>query len=250
MNETSEPIVIGIPACARVIDRHLRHWAPARYAEALLACADALPVMIPPIGAPALALLDRLDGLLLSGSPSNVAPELYGAEEDRTPERHDPARDATTLPLLRAALARGMPLLAICRGIQELNVALGGSLHQQLQTVPGRMDHRAGPGTPEAQYAPRHAIALSGGLAALLGAREIMVNSLHEQGIDRLAEGLSVEALAPDGTVEAVRVADAIGFAYGVQWHPEWQAVANPHSRALFAAFAAACRHYAERRRG
>jgi gamma-glutamyl-gamma-aminobutyrate hydrolase PuuD len=173
---------------------------------------------------------------------------LSGGDADHTPERHDPARDATTLPLLRAALARGMPLLAICRGIQELNVALGGSLHQQLQSVAGRMDHRAGPGAPEAQYAPRHAIALSGSLAALLGAREIMVNSLHEQGIDRVADGLSAEALAPDGTVEAVRVTGAASFAYGVQWHPEWQAAANPQSRTLFAAFAAACRRYAESR--
>jgi putative glutamine amidotransferase len=237
--------VVGIPACAKLVNGMLRHDTPARYAEALLGGAGAIPVMLPPMGEAELAALDRLDGLLVPGSPSNVHPALYGGGETATPDFHDPARDATALPLIRAALARGMPVLAICRGIQELNVALGGTLHQQVHLVAGRHDHRGGPGAIEARYAPKHRIALSGQLARLLGAAEIAVNSVHGQAIDRLAPGLVVEATAPDGTIEAVRVAAAPGFAFGVQWHPEWAYAANPHSLTLFAAFGDACRAFA-----
>ena len=189
-------------------------------------------------------MLDRLDGLLLSGSPSNVEPARYGAAKDHTPDRHDPERDETTLPLIRAALARGLPVLAICRGIQELNVALGGSLHQQVQDIPGRMDHRGGSGSNAHRYRAKHAVALSGGLAGIFGKPGIMVNSLHEQGIDRPGEGLVVEAVAPDGMIEGVRVAGAPGWAFGVQWHPEWGYADNADSMALFRAFGDACRAY------
>jgi putative glutamine amidotransferase len=243
-------LVVGIPACARTIRGQVHHTTPARYGDALIACAGALPVLIPPIGEAALALLDRLDGLLLDGSPSNVHPSLYGASEDLTPEDHDPARDATTLPLARAALARGMPLLAICRGIQELNVALGGSLIQRLADDPRRLTHMLEEGPREVRYAPLHPVRLSGDLARLLGAEEIMVNSVHTQAIDRLGEGLVVEAVAPDGTIEGVRVSGARRFAFGVQWHPEWRAAENPVSRRLFAAFGEACRAYQAERRG
>jgi putative glutamine amidotransferase len=236
-------IIVGIPACTIEYRNHLQHAAPARYGAALLGGAGAVPLLIPPVGLAALAILDRIDGLLLDGSPSNVAPALYGVTDDLTPDRHDPARDATTLPLVRAALARGMPVLAICRGLQELNVALGGTLHQQVQDLPGLMDHRGGPGAPETRYAPKHDIALSGGLAALLG-QNLRVNSLHEQAIDRPADALTVEARAADGTIEAVRVTDAIGFAYGVQWHPEWRYAEDSASLALFRAFGDACRTY------
>ncbi len=172
--------------------------------------------------------------------------EIIGLLSGRTltPELHDPARDATTLPLIRAALGRGMPLLAICRGIQELNVALGGSLHQAVQALPGRLDHRGGAGTLAERYRPKHPVVLSGGLAALLGGQEIVVNSLHAQAIDRPGAELVVEARAPDGTIEAVRVADAPDFAFGVQWHPEWGYADDPASLALFAAFGDACRRY------
>src|ERR1700722_18846266 len=128
-------IVVGIPACAKSFDDLPAYVAPARYGEALMNVAGALPVLLPPVGDAMLAMLDRLDGLVLSGSPSNVEPRLYGVAEDLTPEWHDPRRDATTLPLIRAAIDRGLPLLAICRGIQELNVALGGTLHQRVQEV-------------------------------------------------------------------------------------------------------------------
>jgi len=237
--------IVGIPACARAIKGQIQHITPARYGAALLDVAGCVPVLIPPIGAAALALLGRLDGLLLDGSPSNIAPWRYGVAEDLTPAAHDPARDATVLPLILAALARGLPVFAICRGIQELNVALGGTLSQKVQDLPGRRDHRALEESVEAQYAPRHSVRLSGQLAALIGADEIAVNSVHQQAIDQPAPGLLVEALAPDGTIEGVRVAAAPGFALGVQWHPEWRAGENPASRRLFEAFGAACRSFA-----
>ena len=232
--------IIGIPACLKLTGETLRHDTPARYAEA--AAAVGLGVaMIPPLGPGQSALLDRLDGLLLPGSPSNVHPSLYDGGESRTPDLHDPARDGTVLPLIRAAVARRLPLLAICRGIQELNVALGGSLHQAVHDLPGRLDHRGGPGGMAARYRPKHAVALTGGLACLFGAGSITVNSVHGQAIDRPAPGLAVEAVAPDGTIEAVRLPDA-GFVIGVQWHPEWRMTENADSLALFRAFGDACR--------
>ena len=240
------PPIIGIPACTKLINGQLQHATPARYGAALIGAAGAVPVLIPPTGEDQLAVLDRLDGLLLSGSPSNVEPWIYGGGASATPEDHDPARDATTLPLIRAALDRGMPLFAICRGIQELNVALGGTLHQTVHSVAGRIDHRGGPGTVSERYRPKHMVALTGSLARIVGAGEIMVNSLHGQAIDRLAPGMVVEATAPDGTIEGVRVTAARGFALGVQWHPEWDFAAFPDRTALFAAFGQACRERAE----
>jgi putative glutamine amidotransferase len=236
--------IIGIPACTKIIAELAQHATPARYGAALIACADAVPVLIPPEGARMVALLDRLDGILFNGSPSNVAPGRYGVTEDATPDEHDPARDETTLPMIRAALARGMPILGICRGMQELNVALGGTLHQQVHQLAGRLDHRAGAGSREMRYDAKHPVSLTGRLADISGATTIMVNSLHGQAIDRLAPGLIVEAIAPDGTIEAVRVADAEGFALAVQWHPEWQAAAFADRAQLFAAFGDACRAF------
>ncbi len=237
--------IVGIPACAKLVNGLLRHDTPARYAEAVLGGAGAIPVMLPPMGEAEIAALDRLDGLLVPGSPSNVHPTLYDGGDSETPDFHDPDRDSTSLPLIRAALARGMPVLAICRGIQELNVALGGTLHQRVHLLEGRRDHRGGTGELAVRYGPKHSVALSGELARMLGATEIVVNSLHGQAIDRLAPGLVVEAVAEDGTIEAVRVASAKGFAFGIQWHPEYAYAANPHSVALFAAFGAACAAFA-----
>ena len=241
MKSPTRPI-IGIPACTKLIANHHQHATPARYGEALIAAAGAVPVLIPPEGEAMLALLDRLDGVLVNGSPSNVAPARYGASEDATPEAHDPDRDATTLPLIRETLARGMPLLAICRGIQELNVALGGTLHQEVHALPGRLDHRAGPGTSAEQFALKHEVALAGETARICGGATIRVNSLHGQAIDHLAPGLVIEGTAPDGTIEAVRVDGAPGFALAVQWHPEWDVLAHPDRARLFDAFGAACR--------
>ena len=241
-------LIVGIPACAKQIDDHLQHATPARYGAAALGGAGAMPVLIPPVGEAQLGVLDRLDGLLLSGSPSNVHPTHYDGGESETPEWHDTDRDATTLPLIRAAIARGLPVLAICRGIQELNVALGGTLHQRVHALPGRLDHRSGPGSLEQRYGQKHTVALGGRLARIVGAAEITVNSLHGQAIDRPAPGLVVEAVAPDATIEAVRLEAAPGFVFGVQWHPEWRYAEDAASRAIFSAFGEACRVHAASR--
>jgi putative glutamine amidotransferase len=235
-------MIVGIPVCLKTIDRMRFHRTPARYAEAVLNAAGALPVLIPPLGERMLDLLDSVDGLLIPGSPSNVHPDHYAGGESETPDSHDLERDHTTLPLIRAAVARGIPLLAICRGIQELNVALGGTLIQRVHSRHGRLDHRGGPGEPEVRYGPKHPVAVTGQLAKILGTDSIIVNSIHGQAIDRIAPGLVAEATAPDGTIEAVSMPDAPGFVLGLQWHPEWSYAANPHSLAIFRAFGEACR--------
>ncbi len=235
-------LVVGIPACATMVDEREVHLTPARYATAVVRGVGAMPIIIPPMREGQLGLLDRIDGLLVPGSPSNVHPDHYNGGESETPDRHDPERDATTLPLIRAAIARGVPVLAICRGIQELNVALGGTLIQRVHELSGRLDHRGGPGTLDRKYGPKHTIAVTGQLARIVGANEITVNSLHGQAIGRSADGLVVEALAPDGTIEAVSYPAARGFVLGLQWHPEWRFAETPASVAIFRAFGDACR--------
>jgi putative glutamine amidotransferase len=218
-----------------------------KYVRAVLEGAEGIPVLIPAL-AEELGLeelLERFDGLLFTGSPSNVEPHHYAGPPSAPGTLHDPARDATTLPLIRKAIAAGVPVLGICRGFQEMNVAFGGSLHQHLHSVPGYLDHRDDESQPlEVQYGPVHEVSLEPGgvLRSLAGTETLKVNSLHEQGIERLGEGLAIEARAPDGVIEAFRPAQSMSFAVGVQWHPEWQAMRNPFSRALFAAFGEAAR--------
>lgn len=243
--------IVGIPACTIEARGHPQFAVLSRYCMAVSGGADCVPILIPPGGDAQLPVLDRLDGLLLSGSPSNVHPSAYAGGDSETPDMHDLGRDETTLPLIRAAIARGVPVLAICRGIQELNVAMGGTLFQRVHTLPGRMDHRGGEGSMDHRYRHKHSVALTGHLAGIVGGAEIMVNSLHGQAIDRLAPGLLVEATAPDGTIEAVRVASLKSdaphaFAIGVQWHPEWRYAEDAPSVAIFAAFGAACRAYSQ----
>jgi len=255
---TSQAVLplVGVTACLKSRDEFHFHSVGDKYVDAVVVGTGALPVLIPAL-ADRLdpdALLDRLDGVTVTGSPSNVDPAHYGGPAAREDNLADPARDATTMPLIRRAVARGVPLLAICRGIQELNVAFGGTLHQHLHEVPGRRDHRSDKtkALPE-RYGLAHAVDLTPGgrLQALLGgATRIEVNSLHGQGIDRLAPGLSLEAVAEDGTIEAVSVTGATGFALAVQWHPEWHVLENPVSRRLFAAFADAVRARAAERTG
>lgn len=237
-------LIVGIPACSKQHNGELQFAAQARFVNPVMGVFGGVSVLLPPQGEAMLVMLDHLDGLLLSGSPSNVHPDLYGAAPSLTPDRHDPARDATTMPLIRAAIARGMPVLAICRGVQELNVALGGTLHQQVHAVEGRADHRSGEGVPDHKFRFQHTVQVSGRLAGIVGSDTILVNSLHEQAIDRPAAGLTVEGVAEDGTVEAVRVTDAAGFTLGVQFHPEWHFASDPASRAIFEAFGDACRAY------
>jgi putative glutamine amidotransferase len=247
------PIVI-VPACTREIGPHPYHAAQYKYVDAVVRGADCAPLILPALGAaPDLeAVLGASDGIMLTGSASNVDPGYY-AQQLRDPSLpRDPARDATTLPLIRAALERGIPIIAVCRGFQEMNVALGGSLHQALQEVAGKMDHREDPHAAlEDQYGPAHPIEVApGGLLARIlgGAGDIIVNSLHGQGVDRLASGLAVEAWSEDGLVEAFSVPSAPGFALAVQWHPEWRITQNPDSMKMFHAFGQACRDYQAKR--
>jgi len=235
--------VVGLVTDRRVFDGMPVHQANDEYIVAVRDGAGALPLLIPSSGLAVGDVLAAVDGLLFTGAPSNVAPSHYGACA-RPGTELDEIRDATTLPLLRAAIAAGKPVLAICRGFQELNVALGGSLHQHVHEIPGRLDHREpqNAAARDIEYAPAHAIAITqdGVLARLSGLREAMVNSLHHQGVDRLADGLVVEAVAPDGQIEAVSMPGAKGFLLGVQWHPEWAFADNALSRAIFAGFGAA----------
>jgi putative glutamine amidotransferase len=236
--------IVGIPTCLRKVNERIFHGVNDRYPNAIIDAAKCLPLLIPAVGSrvDVCTVLDRLDGLLLTGSPSNVHPSHYGAEPSHPEILHDQERDATTLPLIREAIRRDLPILAICRGIQELNVALGGTLHQRVHELPGRLNHRSRKDSSDGPYGPAHSVTLTAGglLTSLAGTSEIMVNSLHSQGIDRPAPGLRVEAVAPDGQIEAVRLPEA-RFVVGVQWHPEYKATDNPFSSALFFAFAQAC---------
>lgn len=238
---------IGLICDRRILDDQPAHLVLEPYIAAVREGAHALPLLIPVLDAPLDNddILAAVDGLLFTGSPSNVAPRYYGDPPARHPEYEDPQRDALTLPLLRKAVAARVPVLTICRGTQELNVTLGGSLHQHVQEVPGRFDHRERDEDPaERQYAPAHEVNLAdGGVLAALGLpKTFRVNSLHGQGVDRLAPPLRVEATAPDGQIEAVSLREPGGFLLGLQWHPEWRWADDPVSRAIWSAFAAAVR--------
>jgi putative glutamine amidotransferase len=235
--------VVGIVCDRRVVDGMAMHTVNDEYVTALRDGAGALPLLIPSTGTPLdiHAVLEGVDGLLFTGAPSNVAPRHYGQSAGPGTEL-DEARDATTLPLLRAAIEGGKPLLAICRGFQELNVALGGSLYQHVHEIPGRLDHREPPdASRDAEYAPAHEVTIvpDGVLARLSGQSRAMVNSLHHQGVDQLAPSLRIEATAPDSQIEAVSMPAARAFLLGVQWHPEWKMAKDPLSRAIFAGFGA-----------
>ncbi|BCH58337.1 gamma-glutamyl-gamma-aminobutyrate hydrolase [Agrobacterium vitis] len=243
--------LVAIPADFRAIEGSNWHCVLDQYVKATLTVAGAMPVIIPALetGADIEAVLDRVDGVVISGSPSNVHPSLYGRKARDSDGPFDHARDATSLPLIRRAIERGIPLLAICRGIQELNVALGGTLASEIQDQPGTWDHRKPPTADrDLAYSIRQPVEVREGscIARYLGtAGTIQINSLHRQAISDLAPRLQAEALADDGTIEAVSVIDAKGFAVGVQWHPEYWAETDAPSRALFEAFGAAAREYA-----
>lgn len=224
-----------------------------KYITALHQAADALPWLVPLVGGSDFIddLLRRVDGVFLTGSYSNIEPHHYGGSASRPGTLHDPERDATTLPLIRRALARRMPVFAACRGFQELNVALGGTLHQHVEEVAGFDDHREDPDASiDDQYGPSHRVEFvpDGQLAELTGCSGTQVNSLHGQGVRELAEGVTVEAVAADGLIEAFRVDGDHAFALAVQWHPEWKVRENPVSLALFRAFGRAASAYAAER--
>lgn len=239
--------VIGIPADRRLLGDQPYHLAGEKYLTAVLDGAQAVPLIIPAIGRELALdeLLERLDGLLFMGSPSNVEPHHYHGEPSEAGTLHDPHRDSTTLPLIPRAVAAGLPVLGICRGFQEMNVAFGGSLWQRLHEVPGHLDHREQAELDaERQYGPAHEVVLAPGglLRRLAGTDRVQVNSLHGQGVRDLGRGLIVEATAPDGVIEAFRVGESRSFALALQWHPEWRYASDPLSRALFAEFGAASR--------
>jgi len=242
--------LIGIPADRRLNGNHYFHLVGEKYIEAIAVGARGLPMLVPALGSglDLASVLKVCDGLLFTGSASNVEPHHYAGPASQPGTLHDPDRDATTLPLIPRAIAAGLPVLAVCRGFQEMNVAYGGTLWQRLHEVPGHLDHREDESAAlEVQYGPAHEVSLEpqGVLRKIAGADRLQVNSLHWQGIQALGTGLAVEARAPDGVIEAFRVAAAPNFAVAVQWHPEWQFSSNPFSSALFAAFGAAATQYA-----
>lgn len=246
------PVVL-VPACNTTLGGHPFHVAGRKYVEAVR-LAGALPLVVPRlVPGEVETALALCHGVLLTGSPSNVHPSHFDEPVQDPDLPLDSERDAWVLPLIRVALARGLPMLAICRGTQEVNVALGGSLHQAVQDVPGHRDHRADRSAPiDVQYGPSHEVVVQPGgrLEAIVGSGRLSVNSVHGQGVKLLADGLRVEATAPDGLVEAFSLPDAPGFNLCLQWHPEWQAERNPVSRRLFEAFGAAVRQYRDRVRG
>lgn len=250
---TALPLV-GVSACRQEVDGHVNQRCSEKYVTAVAADAGAVPVMIPALASAldVASLVANLDGLLLTGSPSNVEPHLYDGPASVAGTAHDPARDGTTLPLIRAAVAAAVPVFAICRGLQELNVAFGGSLHQRVFDLPGHFDHRMRRDVEgAARYRVAHSIAVTEGglLASIWGDNSArLVNSLHAQAIDQLADKVMVEAVSPDGIIEAISVRDAPAFALGVQWHPEWPRPLEAHNQKLFTAFGAACKARATER--
>jgi putative glutamine amidotransferase len=247
---SKRPPVIGISCDHRMVGHHPFHMVGEKYITAVRDGSGALPLLIPvlPDTIPASEILASVDGLFFTGSPSNVSPKHYGGPTPREGVLQDEHRDATTLPLMQAAIANGTPMLCVCRGFQELNVALGGTLHQHVQEVAGRADHREDKHADlDTQYGPAHEVIVKDGglLSKIVRERSFKVNSLHSQGIDRIAPELFADAAAPDGQIEAVSMPTAKGFLLALQWHPEWRWRENPQSRAIFAAFGEAVReHY------
>lgn len=241
---------VAIPADIRQFESYTWHASPDTYLKAALQVAGVIPLIIPAMASAMdiAGILDKVDGVITTGSATNVHPSRYGVDESEQHLPFDKDRDELSTALITGAIERHMPLLAICRGHQELNVALGGSLACEIQSLPGRMDHRA-PTLPtqDERFALRHTVQLTPGgkLREILGTDQIEVNSLHRQAVDRLADRLMVEAQAPDGTIEAVSVRDYGQFGFGFQWHPEYLAGKDAPSTAIIEAFGRACEGYA-----
>lgn len=243
--------IIGIIGNSHTLnDRYPVQAVGVSNIEAVADLTGAIPLMVPAlpkVGAIS-DLIEACAGFVFTGGRPNVHPSHYGHEPTEKHGAFDPDRDAVTLPLIRECIAKGVPVFGICRGFQEFNVAFGGTLHPEIREIPGRMNHRMPPdGTIEEQFEHRHVVSLSKGGAfhRVLGAREVLVNSLHGQGILDKGPRIVIEGYAPDDTPEAIIVEDAPGFAMAVQWHPEWNAANDPVSRPLFQAFGAAVSGYA-----
>src|SRR3954454_10714361 len=254
--------VVGVIGNTHVVEnRFPAQLVGERNLRASAEVAGALPLMF--AGTPEItdidALLGAVDGILLTGARANVHPTRFGVEAHPAHEPYDDARDALALALAEACVTRGVPLLGICRGLQEMNVAFGGSLHPEIRELPGRVNHRmprteTGEPHPDMEviFGDRHDVRLTpgGAFEKLLGCACIRVNSLHGQGILELGQRVVVEGVADDGTIEAIRIADAPGFALGVQWHAEYDPQRNPVNRKLFQAFGAALTAYQRQRKG
>ncbi len=245
-NPSRAPVVL-LPADSKQLGDHPFHVAGHKYVTAIAFAANSLPLIIPALGikSDVASLLEVADGILLTGAVSNVHPSNFNQAVRDPSLPLDAERDGLTLNLIRAAVAQGIPLLGICRGFQEINVAFGGSLHQAVHEVDGKSDHREPKeNTLEKQYAQVHSVnTVHGGmLDKITGHTKLMVNSLHGQGIDRLGTGLVAEAFAEDGLIEAISIPDASSFALAVQWHPEWNVLNTPSYLAIFRAFEKACR--------
>lgn len=237
--------------------RRTLHAAGERNVEAVLRMVDCVPVLLPPVGlqVEVADTVAHLDGVILTGGRANVEPHHYGGPPFPEDEPIDPGRDALVLALVNVCIEAEVPVFGICRGIQEMNVALGGTLHYRLHVLDDFEDHRMprhDDVTDEEIFRLNHTVTLSdGGLfQALVGQREVMVNSLHGQGIERLADRLAVEAVSPDGVIEGVRLKDDPGFTVGVQWHAEWKPEGHLLSGALYEAFGEAARQRCVRRHG
>lgn len=243
----SKQPLVAVVSDRRMQGAHPFHMVGEKYFQALIYGAGAYPVGLPSLhdDAAASAMLGRFDGVFLTGSPSDVEPGRYGAEPSDPNSYNDTHRDAVAFDLIHKVIEAGVPLFAVCRGFQEMNVAYGGTLHQKLGEVPGMLRHNENPDDPlEEQYAPSHPVVFTSGgmLQRITNRTSAEVNSLHRQGVNRLGDGLEVEARAEDGLVEAFTVSGAPGFNLAVQWHPEWKVRENPISMAIFGAFGEAMR--------
>lgn len=238
---------VGVAADSKTIGPHAFQAVAEKYLNALVRAANVVPVLLPAMAdqIPVEAWLNRLDGVFLPGAYSNVHPSHYGETDELADTLHDEPRDQLTLDIIRLALEQGKPLFGVCRGYQEMNVALGGSLYQNLHLTERHQEHRENKTLGlEERYGPNHDVHLTAGgvLSRIIDDRVMRVNSLHTQGVNRLAPGLTVEARADDDLIEAFSVTGAKTFAVGVQWHPEWLIQAHANNHKLFAAFGAACR--------
>ena len=254
-NQQPSPLV-GVSACRLVGEIHPSHRVGEKYLMAVADPAGCTPVILPVLADAGMVDIyaDRIDGLLLTGGAANVEPRHYDGPASADPTMHDPNRDATMMPLIKRCVERSIPVLGLCLGLQEMNVAFGGSLHQQVFELPDKFDHRMRRDVDDhaRRYRPAHDIRVTPGgfLHGILGEAHVLVNSLHGQGIDRPGDRVQVEAVAPDGIIEAISIESAPGFALGVQWHPEWPRPIEAHNRKIFEAFGDACRVYATARAG
>ena len=241
--------IIGVTANASLINDTYRVQATGeRNVQAIVEASGGMPLVIPgdPDAVTTDELMGVLDGVLLTGGRPNVHPDYYGHDETEAHEPFDRGRDEVVLPLIRAAVGAGMPVFGVCRGIQEINVAFGGTLHPEIRDLPGRMNHRMPKDEKDIEiiFRKRHRVKLTKGgvFERMLGTDEIETNSLHGQGLIDLGRGVALEGLADDGTIEAISMPQAPGLVLGVQWHAEYEAKEDPVSAALFGAFGEAAR--------